>query len=256
MEKSRIEIPPLLLALASALLLCGGWLMASFPLLIFFGLSPLMALSKTGEKASTSIFEKMELVLLSLTTSLLICAWVLEDSLAGSLVMGILFTLAFVGHAWVRQVLGHRSGMITLVLFWLSAEYLALKVAPERGIFLADSLALQSNWLRWNTHTGYLGGSLWVLLVNWCVYVAFLQGKGVQWVWVALAVTLLGAPVLYSYSLADSPIPREEMINLYLNTVSNADVIYLARGELVVRTATWLSALILLFTFVRQQTRK
>jgi hypothetical protein len=32
------------------------------------------------------------------------------------------------------------------------------------------------------------------------------------------------------------------------------DVAYLARGEFVVRTAAWLSTLILLFTFVKSQT--
>jgi len=34
------------------------------------------------------------------------------------------------------------------------------------------------------------------------------------------------------------------------------DVMYLARGEFVVRTAAWLSTLILLFTFVKSQTKK
>lgn len=254
MEKKRPEIPPLLLSLAGALLLCGGFLFPSFPFLIFVGIAPLMALPEPAEKSSGSILEKMELVLLALTIPLLAYAWVAEIPIVNALAMGILFTLTFVGHAWVRRVLGVRSGKITLILFWLAAEYLVLKVAPLRGIYLADTLSQLGGWMRWTTHTGYLGATLWILVVNWCVYMAVLQGKGILWPWALLGIGLL--PLLYAATLTNSPISRELMINLYANKVSDADVIYLARGELVVRTATWLSALILLFTFVRQQIRK
>lgn len=256
MEKKRPEIPPLLLAFAGALLLCLGFLLTTFPFLIFLGLSPLLAFSETSNKTSGSILEKMELVLLALVIPLLVHAWVHQLAIVDAIGMGILFTLAFVSHAWVRQVLGVRSGKITLVLFWLTAEYLALKLIPGRGIFLADSLTSLEGWLRWNVHTGYLGSSLWILLVNVCVYESLLKTKGIQWAWAIFGGLLFAGPILYSIGLSNSPISRDLMIKLYANKAIEADVIYLARGELVVRTAAWLSVLILLFTFVRQQTRK
>lgn len=214
-----------------------------------------MALSEPRDNAGSS-FEKMELVLLALTGSLLIRAFVDDRSLVTALVVGILFTLAFIAHAWVRQVSGMRTGKITLVLFWLSTEYLMLKLAPEHGLFLADSLSVTQGWQTWNTHTGYLGVTLWVLMVNVCWYQALLKGSHLSWIWLVLGISFLAAPLLYSFTLETSPVTREEMINFYANKSTDADVTYLARGELVVRTAAWLSALILLFTFVRQQTRK
>lgn len=256
MGKKKPEIPPLLLSLAGAVLLCGGFLFPSFPWLIFLGVAPLMALPEPTESSTGSILEKMELVLLALTIPLLVYAWLIEIPVVNAFAIGILFTLSFVGHAWVRRVLGVRSGKITLILFWLAAEYLVLKIAPQRGVFLADALAQLGGWMRWNSHTGYLGATLWILVINWCAYLAVLQSNGLRWPWAILGFGLLAGPILYATSLTNSPISRELMINLYANKVSDADVIYLARGELVVRTATWLSALILLFTFVRQQTRK
>lgn len=255
MGKSNTEYPPLLLAAVSVLLISAGWLMGTFPLLIFFGVGPLLALAEP-RRADGSIFEKMELVLIALTAPLVAYAFVREGSVVAALGMGIVYTLAFVAHAWVRQTLGVKTGKITLILFWLAVEYAVLKTLPSHGFFLADTLTLQSTWTRWTIHTGYLGASLWIIAVNWCWYLAFLQPKGIVWFWVGAGLLLLLGPALYSYTLDNSPIGRDQMINFYGNLPTEADVTYLARGELVVRTAAWLSILILLFTFVRQQTRK
>ncbi|MBL7852743.1 MAG: hypothetical protein JNN04_17700 [Cyclobacteriaceae bacterium] len=255
MGKKNTEFPPLLLAALSLLLLTGGWLMASFPLLVFVGISPLLALSEPRDSEG-SIFEKMELVLIALTAPLVIHALVRDASVVTALGMGIVYTLSFVAHAWVRQTLGVRTGKITLILFWLALEYAVLKAIPAQGIFLADTLALQPDWTRWTIHTGYLGTSLWIIAVNWCWYLTFLQPKGIQWAWLGAGLLFLFAPAAYSYSLNHSPIARDQMINFYRNLPTEADVTYLARGELMVRTAAWLSILILLFTFVRQQIRK
>lgn len=229
--------------------------MGSFPVLVFLGLSPLFALSEPRNEEG-SIFEKMELVLLALTVPLVAHALMHERSVVVALGTGICCTLAFVAHAWVRHTLGVKTGKITLILFWLALEYALLKLVPAYGIFLADTLALFPAWTRWTVHTGYLGSSLWILLVNGCLYRAFLQGRGIQWVWFGIGMLVLLGPAAYSYSLSTSPVQRDQMINFYRNITTDADVTYLAHGELVVRTAAWLSILILLFTFVRQQIRR
>lgn len=255
MGKKTSDFAPGLLAAVAAILLTGGWLMGSFPLLIFLGLSPLFALSEPRTEDG-SVFEKMELVLIALTGPLVVHALIRNGSVVMALVTGIVYTLAFVGHAWVRHTLGMRTGKITLILFWLALEYALVKLIPGRGIFLADTLSLQGEWTRWTVHTGYLGSSLWVLVLNGCLYMAFLRPQGIQWGWAAAGLVFLVGPALYAYSLSESPITRDQMINLYQNNSADADVTYLARGELIVRTAAWLSLLILLFTFVRQQTRR
>lgn len=255
MGKKTSSLSPLLLVAVSTVLLAAGWLMAPFPILIFLGLSPLFALADKSESGG-AIFEKMELVLLALGVSFVLYAFLRDASVVMALVSAITFTLAFVAHAWVRQTLGIRTGKITLILFWLALEYLMLKLITDRGIFLADTLSLQEDWLRWTVHTGYLGASLWVLVVNWCWYETFLHDRAIHWGWLVAAFILWLSPMIYSHLLTVSPITRQDMIILYGGLPPESDVTYLARGELTVRTAAWISTLILLFTLVKHQTKR
>lgn len=252
---SERSLSPVALLIAATLLLTGGWLMTSFPIFIFFALSPLFALTDRAN-TTTAVWEKMEWVLLAQTISFLAARSFDFSFTVSSMVYGILFTLPFIGHVWVRQVLGNRAGKITIVLLWLTLEYILLKVRPDKSVFLADALRLQPDWMRWNIHTGYLGASFWILMTNWLVYLALLSEKPFQWYWILLTVVFLGGPVTYSYFLTGQSIGREAMMNLYSGKSIMEDVTYLARGEFVVRTAAWLSMLILLFTFVKSQTTK
>ena len=249
------SLPAYGLFMASSLLLCGGWLMAPFPILIFMALAPLFALTDRVTDTD-SVWEKMEWVLLALVVSFA-AARIFDASYIISIVAyAILFTLAFVAYVWVRQILGNRVGKITIILFWLAFEYVLLKIRPEEATFLSDSLRLQSDWIRWNVNTGYLGASCWILLTNLMVYQAVLSKQPFQWHWIGLTLLFLLGPMVYSYTLENSPITRSTLIRLYKDNSGVNDVAYLARGEFMVRTAAWLSTLILLFTFVKSQTNR
>jgi hypothetical protein len=246
---------PLLLFAASALLFTGGWLMASFPIFIFFAIAPLFAITDRVENTDVA-WEKMEWALLALVTCYLAARAFDFSHTVSSLVLAILFTLTLIGQVWVRKTLGPRVGKITILFFWLATEYLLLKVTQENTVFLADALRLEPQWMRWNIHTGFLGASCWILLTNLLVYQSFLSKNPFQWYWIVLMVICLTGPLAYSYTLETPPISRDDMMNLYSGKSRIEDVTYLAQGELVVRTAAWLSILILLSTFVRNQTTK
>ncbi len=246
--------PPAILFIAASLLLTGGWLMASFPVFIFFAFAPLLAL--TDRTDTSTVWEKMEWVLLALTISFLSAHAFDFSFIVSSMLYAILFTLPFVGHVWVRQNLGKGAGKITIVLFWLAIEYTLVNVRSAESIFLADSLRLQPDWTRWNIHTGYLGASLWILMTNLMVYLTFLSENPFRWYWIILTVTFLAGPLTYSYFLNFASVDHDSMVNLYTDRSMIKDVTYLARGELVVRTAAWFSTLILLFSFIKSQTTR
>jgi len=227
--------------------------MASFPIFIFLAIAPLFALTDRATDTS-SIWEKMEWVLLALIISFTAAHAFDSSFLVSSMFYAIGFTLAFTAHVWVRQTLGNRAGKITVIIFWLAMEYVVLKLRPGPSTFLADSLRLQPDWLRWNIHTGYLGATLWILITNLMVYEAILSEKPFQWYWIVSTLIFLLGPLSYSYSLDNAPIERSAMASLYEGNSGMKDVTYLARGEFVVRTAAWLSTLIILFTFVKSQT--
>lgn len=249
----KTNLPSYSLFITSAILLSAGWLMASFPILIFLALAPLFALTDRATDTS-SVWEKMEWVLLAMIVSFAAAHAFDLSYIVSSMLYGILFTMAFIGHVWVRQTLGSRVGKITVILFWLAIEYILLKVRLSESTFLADSLRLQGDWARWNIHTGYLGSTLWILMTNLMVYETFLSDKPFQWYSIALAVLFLFGPIAYSYTLDNAPIDRTTMLSLYEGNPGMEDVTYLARGEFMVRTAAWISTLILLFTFVKSQT--
>ncbi len=247
--------PPFALFLASALLMTGGWFMASFPIFIFMGLGPIFALTDRAT-STASVWEKMEWVLLALSLSFLAARFFELSQLVSSIAFGILFTLPFIGYVWVKQTLGPRVGKVSIVLFWLALEYLLLKIYPSSSPFLADALRLQPAWTRWNTHTGYLGASAWILMANLMVYYAILSRNPFRWQWILLAVIFIVSPFISYYFFEPISITRTDMLKLYSENSTTTNVMYLARGEFIVRTAAWISTLILLFTLVKSQTTK
>lgn len=246
--------PAWVLFIISALLLIGGWFFSSFPILIFFGFAPLFALTDRADHTS-GIWEKVEWILFALVVSFFAASAFDVSRIVSSMVYAILFTLPFVGHVWVRHVLGRRAGKITIILLWLTLEYLFLKLYPTRSIYLADALLQKTGWTSWNRDTGYLGASLWVLMVNLLVYHTVFSKTALTWYWIVLAIVALVAPIIYAYTQPQD-LTRADMLNLYTSTNPSGNVTYLARGEFVVRTAAWISTLIVLFTIVKDRTAR
>lgn len=242
---------------AATLLLSGGWLMKSFPVLIFIGIVPLFAISDVAKDKETP-WNHLELILLSLAISLF-CATIFDTTqLIPLLAQAIVLTLAFAGYAFSYQSLGSRLGKFTILFFWLGLEYLMLKL-PWRNdfYFLADALELQSSWWRWNSDIGYLSISIWVLVVNLIFYQAFLKSSSINWLFVVLAVLLVAGPVLYSiFYLDEAGLNREQMIALYSNGTEEFSEKYKNRGELIARTAAWVSVLIILLALVKNKIKK
>jgi len=242
---------------ASTLLLSAGWLMKSFPVLIFIGITPLFAISDAAKDKETP-WNHLELILLSLAISLF-CASIFDTTqLILVLAQAIVLTLAFAGYTFSYQSLGSRLGKFTIIFFWLGLEYLLLKL-PWRSnfYFLADVLELQPSWWKWNADLGYLGISIWVLVVNLIFYLAFLKSSSINWFLVVLAVVLVAGPIVYSAYYLDIPgINRDQMIVLYSNGIDAIPETYKNRGELITRTAAWLSVLIILLAIVKNKIKK
>jgi hypothetical protein len=252
MEGERINIWWLLLG--GAVLLSAGWLMRSFPIFIFVGLAPFFAiLDHTLE--SENFWEHAEMILIGLAVAFFAAFAFDTSSIVTVLIHAILFTLPFIGFAFVHESLGSRTGKFIVILIWLGLEYLLVKLQwPKHTIFLADSLSAWPNWFRWNGGTGYLGASAWILTSNWLVYTGTLR-NGLNWPLVFLALSVIAGPLVYSLMIEVKPILRPDMIELYTSD-SVLKGGYAAKGELVARTCAWISILILVFAGVKSSTAK
>lgn len=253
-KKNSESTQPWLLFLLSAILLAAGWLMKSFPVFIFFGFAPLFALADQA-KVNDDFWINTEFILLTLFTAFF-AAYIFNSShLIGAIIHAIVFTLAFLAYSFAYQNLGNNLGKFILIFFWLGLEYALLKL-PWRNevIFLADAVILKKDWLNWTTYTGYLGSTLWILCTNLLLYMTIFKGK---WSILCLVLTLLAllGPVVISYFISVHAVNRGEMITLYTHG-NSMTTSYSKQGELIPRTAAWISVLILLIAFVKTQTKK
>jgi hypothetical protein len=253
-KKNNDSLPPWLLFVISAILLLAGWLMKPFPIFIFFDFAPLFAIADQA-KEGDDFWVHIEFILLALVVSFFAAHAFDVSFLVSSIVQAIVLALAFLGYSFSYQSLGSRLGKFTIIFFWLGLEYILLKLPwREQTVFLADAIQLRPEWIKWNVYTGYLGSSLWILCTNLLLYVALFKGK-LNWYLLALTFICLTGPVIYSLIIKVESITRLQMISLYSN-VKVESVNYTKHGELVTRTAAWVSALILLLSIVKSQTKK
>jgi hypothetical protein len=241
----------------ATLVLSAGWLMKSFPILIFIGISPLFAISEIA-KEKESPWNHLELILLSLVVSLFCASFFDTTQLIIILAQAILMTIAFGGYSFAYQNLGSRLGKFTIIFLWLGLEYLMLKLPWRNDFhFLADSLALKTDWWRWTNEVGYLAVSLWVLVANLIFYLAIYKSPAINWFFIAISILFVAGPIVYSIYYLDHPgINREQMMALYDGDGIRLSIDYQDRGELITRTAAWVSILILLLAFVKNKIKK
>jgi hypothetical protein len=254
-ENKATLSPPILFLIATALL-TAGWLMKSLPIFLFAGFAPLFAITDHIKKED-SFWESFEWVLLALGISFFAGQFFNFDFFISALIQAIVFTMAFISFGFARQNLGDRLGKLPILFFWLALEYLTLKFDwPSHSLFLADGFLLQSSWLKWTIHTGYLGTSFWILLSNLILYYALFKHGKINVLPLILFFICAIGPIVFSYVKGGEVISRENMIALYRTENSELPLVYITRGEFIPRTAAWVSVLILLFALVKNKTKK
>ncbi len=253
-KKNNETLQPWLLFLISAILLSAGWMMKSFPILIFLGFAPLFAIADQA-KEKDDFWINTEFILLTLFTAFFAAYVFNSNHLIAAILHAIIFTLAFLAYSFCYQSLGSRLGKFTIIFFWLGLEYVLLKLPwRNESVFLADAVALKTSWLTWTFYTGYLGASLWILCTSLLFYLAIFKGK-LNIPFLVLTIICLIGPALASYFISMEGINRDQMITLYTQGKSTLGA-YAKQGELIPRTAAWISVLILLLAVVKHQTKK
>lgn len=257
-KKTKDNLNPWILFAAATVLLMAGWLMKTFPVLLLIALAPLFAIADQA-KNHTSPWNRFELILLALIGALLAAHVFNLRSILLVLIQAIVLTLAFVGYAFAYQNLGTRLGIVTIIFFWLGLEYVFLKTPWHHDfIFLADALQVKPAWHTWTRYTGYLGVSCWILLVNLFFYLSFFRPSGFSIPYLLVALIFIIVPLILSFQLETPGPGADDMHHLYGGSPDSLTlpVEYKNRGELVARTATWISVLIILLSFVKNKTRK
>ncbi len=243
---------PWVLFIISVVLLVVGSFTRAFPVFIFAAFAPLFAIADHANE--TNFWNKLEVIGVALAIG--IFAWFGIDAgqLVPALLLAIVYTLVFGAYTFARNALGARFGKLPLILFWLATEYILLKiVAGKQLFFLADVVYAKPEWLRWTSATGYLGGSLWILTANLCLYHGVFQ-SGLRWPWLVAFLIVFVGPILYSYIGHSEYVARLDMQRLYTNDGGPPE--YRKSGEWISRSAAWISVLILLSALIKENIKK
>lgn len=158
---------PFLLSVLSGLLLFAAWPVSPLTFLIFVAFIPLLWLERQG---SRRFFGWVYIAML--TWNVAATWWVWNATGPGAigafLANSLLMCLPWLGFRTVRQRMGDTIGYTSLIIFWLSFEYLHLQNwgLSWPWLTLGNVFAARTGWIQWYEYTGTSGGGLWVLGVN------------------------------------------------------------------------------------------
>ena len=165
----------ILLSLLSGVLLSLAWPERGFPLLLFFGMVPLLMvedhISRHREKFvrfSVFIYTYPGFFVWNLLTTW----WIANSTLVGA-IMAIVLNAMFMSvifqlFHWSRQYLRFRFvSYLALTCYWIAFEYLHLNWDLNwPWLNLGNGFASYYKWVEWYEYTGAFGGTLWVLAGN------------------------------------------------------------------------------------------
>jgi len=166
---------PGVLAGVGALLLWGGWApwpSAPLSLLLFIGWVPYLVmerqLTRDGARkrrvfASTYLF----LLLWNALTTWWVSYADLAAGIAAVVLNALLMCLPLMAFRQTKKRLGNRIGYLSLPIFWIAFEQLHLRWdITWPWLTLGNGFAAAPQWVQWYEYTGFLGGSVWVWVVN------------------------------------------------------------------------------------------
>lgn len=252
MEKKNNPLPWLLLLL-SLFCLIAGWLLLA-PLL-FFWLALLLKTYDLSKPQKITWWKLAGIVLAYMLAGTGIVKLIQAPFTIITVFQAVLLSGSFILYHFIDNSLPDRFPKFHLVLFWFAGQYICLSVFPSPALFfIADAPSMPVSWVTWNTKTGFLGGSLWIFITNLLIYKSFPARKPANWLFIALAALSAVAPVLISFRTSAAALKATDMLLLYQGGSAQND--YAKFGEVIARTAAWISILIIIFTLVKLKTQK
>ncbi len=166
------------MSILAGLLMALSWPANGIPVLIFVAFVPLLFLENEVfthrqhyNRYYVLLFAWLSFALLNLLTTW----WIIYASFVGFLLAMILnsffMALAFYLMHMARRILPGKQGAASLLIFWLSFEYLHLDWDLSWSwLNLGNVFATIPSWIQWYEYTGTLGGTAWIIVVNLAMY--------------------------------------------------------------------------------------
>ena len=202
--KTNFLARPWLLAVLGAALLWAGWPVhpAPLPLLLFVGFVPYLLMERQLTRQGASrrrVFGHTYLFLVlwnAFTTY-----WVSYSTLGGGIAAVVLnaglMCLPLLAFRRTKGRLGARWGYLSLPIYWIAFEQLHLHWdLTWPWLTLGNGFAAVPGWVQWYEYTGFLGGSVWIWVVNLLVFFGLIKNYKLKIKNDATGPTLTGSSIV------------------------------------------------------------
>lgn len=161
-----------------------------------------------------------------------------------------------------KKNLNSNLGLFTLIIYWLSFEYLALLINPEFGNYFIFGALNKLPTINFTASTGFLGYSLWALSSNLILAFVLYDSTApfnikLRIISISYAIIVISAPIWLSlfWSIEGTDISKQMMIDTYSGVpISDSD--YLQNGEWLGRTSAWVAVLLTIYSLVKKKITK
>lgn len=198
------KVLPFFLSCVSGILLSLPWIAEGWEFALFFALVPLLWIDETNFENKTSVVF-LYAFFSFLTWNIVTCWWMGYVSVTGMLFVTSMNALLMAAVWWLRYRvalrLGISSGLFSLVVFWLSFEFIShFGLLPWPWLILGNGLANSVKLIQWYEFTGVLGGSLWILVVNILLYqiIRMWHKRKVCYLYIAVLISIISIPAILS----------------------------------------------------------
>nr|WP_262921621.1 apolipoprotein N-acyltransferase [Pontibacter ruber] len=199
-----------LLALVSAVILWLGWPIKPLGFFLFLGFVPVLYLEKLvsegGQHKSPGYtffkYSYLAMVLWNLFTTW----WVMHSTVPGG-IAAVIFNALFqcaplMAFYFTKKLLGRVIGYTSFIVYWVAFEQFHLNWDLSwPWLTLGNGFASLNQWVQWYEYTGFLGGSVWILLVNLLIFLTIehYPFQPIQKKKLLLPLGLVVVPVAISY---------------------------------------------------------
>ena len=205
-------IKKLVLSSFSSVCFWLAWPVMPLSILLFIVFIPLLWIEKDisedsrGRKASRFFFwTYLTFLIWNVSTTW----WVSNSTMGGAVMMlilnSLLMSLPMLAYRFTKKRTNDKWALMSLVIYWIAFEYGHLTWDLSwPWLTLGNGFATHPAWVQWYEFTGILGGSLWILVVNFLLYYGISNAKNVFFrAKTAFRVSLvfIGIPLLLSYAM-------------------------------------------------------
>jgi apolipoprotein N-acyltransferase len=197
------------LSIISGLLLTAAWPDAGLTPLIFIAWIPILFLAEQEKKRyKFFLFALLSMLIWNAGTTWWIWNSTGPGAVSAIIANSFLMCIPLWGFYTFKREYGNKIGYLSLIVFWLSFEYIHLNWQLSwPWLTLGNVFATHTGWIQWYEFTGTSGGSLWVLSANLAIFLLLKSWKAsprISSVIITMAVLILPLAVSYLVHPANS----------------------------------------------------